>query len=133
LPSIELDKGDQTNNYCALRYPASGSSTYKVVFFAFPFEAIPQGGADPNNAKTVMERIMNWFGIGKPSFARGDANGDGEINSGDIVYLINYLFVEGPAPSPLEAGDADCNGKVNASDVIFLINYLFVGGPPPSC
>jgi hypothetical protein len=80
-----------------------------------------------------MERIMNWFGIGKPSFARGDANGDGSINSGDIVYLINYLFIGGPAPSPLEAGDADCNGEVNASDVIFLINYLFVGGPPPSC
>jgi hypothetical protein len=132
LPSIELDKGDQTN-YCALRYPASGSSTYKVVFFAFPFEAIPQSGTDPNNARTVMERIMNWFGIGKPSFARGDANGDGEINSGDIVYLINYLFIGGPAPSPLEAGDADCNGKIDASDVIFLINYLFIDGPAPGC
>jgi hypothetical protein len=132
LPSIELDKGDQTN-YCALRYPASGSSTYKVVFFAFPFEAIPQSGTDPNNARTVMERIMNWFGIGKPSFARGDTNGDGEINAGDVVYLINYLFVEGPAPSPLEAGDVDCNGKIDASDVIFLINYLFIGGPPPPC
>ncbi len=133
LPSIELDKGDQTNNYCALRYPASGTAAYQVVFFAFPFEAIPQGGTDPNNAKTVMERIMNWFGLTKPSFARGDANGDGSTNSGDVVYLINYLFIGGPAPSPLEAGDVDCNGELNAADVIFLINYLFIGGPAPGC
>jgi hypothetical protein len=104
-----------------------------VVFFAFPFEAIPQGGADPNNAKTVMERIMNWFGIGKPSFARGDANGDGSINSGDIVYLINYLFVGGPEPQPWESGDANCDGAINSSDVIYLINYLFIDGPAPGC
>jgi hypothetical protein len=132
LSSLPLGSPDQTN-YCALRYPASGTAGYQVVFFVFPFEAIPQNGADPNNAETVMGRIMNWFGIGKPSFLRGDANGDGGMNSADVVYLINYLFVGGPSPTPLEAGDADCSGEVNATDVVFLINYLFIGGPPPSC
>jgi hypothetical protein len=72
-------------------------------------------------------------GVLSGEFTRGDANGDGSINSGDVVYLINYLFVGGPAPSPLEAGDVDCSGEINATDVIFLINYLFIGGPPPSC
>lgn len=32
---------------------------------------------------------------------RGDANGDGVINSADIVYLINYLFKGGPPPPNL--------------------------------
>jgi hypothetical protein len=64
---------------------------------------------------------------------RGDANGDGIINSADVVHLINYLFVGGPAPLPLAAGDANCDGIVNSADVVYLINYLFVGGPPPSC
>jgi hypothetical protein len=131
-PSSNPEDADPTN-YCALRYPATGTAGYQVVFFAFSFEAIPQGGADPNNAKTVMERIMNWFGISKPSFVRGDATGDGNVDASDAVYLINYLFVHGPAPSPLEAGDADCSGEVNAADVVFLINYLFIDGPPPSC
>ena len=132
LFSSKVEDPDLTN-YCALRYPDSGSSTYKVVFFAFSFEAVPQNGADPNNAKTVMARIMKWFGIGKPAVERGDANGDGAINSADVVYLINYLFAGGPAPTPLEAGDADCSGEVNVADVIYLINYLFIGGPPPGC
>ena len=131
LPSLQLDNLDKTN-YCALRYPGTGSADYQVVFFAFPFEAIPQSGADPNNAKTVMGKIMDWFGISK-SFTRGDTNGDGEINIADVVFLVNYLFADGPAPYPLEAGDADCSGEVDIADVIFLLNYLFIGGPSPSC
>lgn len=61
----------------------------------------------------------------------GDANGDGLINSADVSYLINYLFISGPQPVPLEAGDANGDGMVNSADVAYLINYLFVGGPPP--
>jgi hypothetical protein len=67
------------------------------------------------------------------TFKRGDANGDGVINSADVAYLINYLFVNGPAPVPLQAGDANCDGNVNSADVAYLINYLFVSGPPPGC
>jgi hypothetical protein len=64
---------------------------------------------------------------------RGDANGDGVISSADVVYLINYLFIGGPAPQPLAAGDANCDGVVSSADVVYLINYLFIGGPPPKC
>jgi rhodanese-related sulfurtransferase len=64
---------------------------------------------------------------------RGDANGDGEINIADVVYLVNYLFTSGPAPVPLEAGDANCDAVINIADVIYLVNYLFIGGPPPGC
>ncbi len=129
LPSFQLDNPNQTD-YCALRYPATGTAGYQVVFFAFSFEAVPQSGDDPNNAKRVMERIMAWFGISK-SFSRGDVNGDGEIDVADVVYLINYLFLGSSPPTPLEAGDVDCNGEVDVGDVIYLINYLFIGGSPP--
>ena len=62
----------------------------------------------------------------------GDASGDGNINSADIVRLINYLFVGGPQPWPaLCIGDVNTDGYVNSADVGYLINYLFVGGPAP--
>jgi hypothetical protein len=64
-------------------------------------------------------------------FIYGDANGDGVIDISDVVYLINYLFIHGPAPVPLAAGDANCDAVVDVSDVVYLINYLFVGGPAP--
>ncbi|MGB8657836.1 MAG: M14 family zinc carboxypeptidase [Candidatus Zixiibacteriota bacterium] len=123
------------DTFCALRYPASGSSTYKVVFLAFAFEGVPPTGPYPNNSYILMRRIIDWFDLGRttPSFMHGDANADHLINSGDVIFLVNYLLKGGVAPNPLEAGDANCDGVVNAGDVIYLINYLYRGGSAPPC
>jgi hypothetical protein len=50
-----------------------------------------------------------------------------------VVYMINYLFIHGPAPNPVGRADCNCDGIVNAADVVYLINYLFINGPPPPC
>ncbi len=67
------------------------------------------------------------------AFLLGDANGDGLIDLGDVVYLLNYLFKGEDPPDPLQAGDANCDGTVELGDAIYLLNYLFKGGDPPSC
>jgi hypothetical protein len=64
---------------------------------------------------------------------RGDVNGDGIVDASDLVYLLNYLFVHGPAPVPLSEADVTCDGIVDASDLVYLLNYLFVHGPEPKC
>ena len=53
------------------------------------------------------------------------------VTVSDVVYIVNYLFKGGPAPSPFLSGDANCDGSVNITDVIYLINYLFKGGTAP--
>jgi len=75
--------------------------------------------------------------------APGDANGSGDIDIDDVVYLIGYIFSGGPAPTPyLFCGDADCSGSyskgtndyapgVDIDDVVYLIGYIFSGGPAP--
>jgi len=64
----------------------------------------------------------------------GDTNADGTIDVGDVVYLINYLFIGGPEPKPqLCVGDANGDGIVDVCDLVYLINYLFEGGPAPFC
>jgi hypothetical protein len=63
----------------------------------------------------------------------GDANGDGNLNIGDAVFVINYVFRGGPAPAPVYAGDANCDGKVNVGDAVYMVNYIFRGGPAPCC
>jgi hypothetical protein len=64
-------------------------------------------------------------------YQSGDANGDGSINVGDVVYLVSYLYQHGMPPDPPEAGDVNGDGVINLGDVIYLVNYLFRGGPPP--
>jgi len=61
----------------------------------------------------------------------GDANGDSIVGVADIVHLINYLFVGGPAPNPPASGDPNYDCMVSVADIIYLVNYLFVGGPAP--
>ncbi len=63
----------------------------------------------------------------------GDTSGDGVVDAGDVVSLINYLFRGGDIPDPLCRGDANGDAVVNPSDVVGLINYLFRAGPPPEC
>lgn len=67
------------------------------------------------------------------SFLCGDANSDQNVNVGDAVYLIAYVFTGGAAPEPLEAGDANCDGQVNVGDAVYLIAYVFSGGAEPCC
>jgi hypothetical protein len=69
------------------------------------------------------------------SYICGDCNGDYLVNVTDVVYLINYKFLDppGPAPTPWAAGDVNCDSTINVTDVVYLINYLFFipPGPPP--
>jgi PKD repeat protein len=138
------DASDSTNLDIYLYYsPDTGQTWYQINdvlentgeyewnttevpdgIYVFKVEAIDQEG----NIGTGFSGLA-----GVINHLRGDANGDGLINSADVAYLINYLFVGGPAPQPLEAGDANCDGTINSADVSYLINYLFVSGPPPGC
>ncbi|NIN01847.1 MAG: M6 family metalloprotease domain-containing protein [candidate division Zixibacteria bacterium] len=64
-------------------------------------------------------------------YVAGDANGDGTVSAGDIVFLISYLYRNGPAPQPMAAGDANNSCEVEAGDIVYLISYLYRNGPPP--
>ena len=64
-------------------------------------------------------------------FMCGDANGDGVVDVGDMVYEINYLYKNGDPPEPMATGDVNCDEIVNIGDVVYLINWLFRGGLLP--
>ncbi len=61
----------------------------------------------------------------------GDANGDLDIDIGDAVYVIEYIFKGGAAPDPVCAGDATGDAAIDIGDAVHLINYIFKGGPAP--
>jgi hypothetical protein len=95
---------------------------------------IASAAGEPYNLGTNDPELIELITMNDPSdYIRGDANGDGVIDMADVIYLINYLFIGGPAPNPSWVGDANCDGKVDLADAVYIINYLLIGGPPPSC
>jgi hypothetical protein len=86
-----------------------------------------------SDAVTYLPRHNLPYCVSIEFSERGDANGDGEITVIDALYMLNYLFRQGPPPVSFEAGDANCDGDHGALDVVYLINYLFRCGPHPGC
>ncbi|HAK93796.1 MAG TPA: hypothetical protein DCM87_01985 [Planctomycetes bacterium] len=69
-----------------------------------------------------------------PLFIRGDANDNGDMTIADPIYLLSYLFAQGPVPPCMDAADANDDGALDLSDAIKILAYLFRQGviPPPS-
>ena len=63
----------------------------------------------------------------------GDANNDEAVNIGDVVYLINHIFNNGPAPLSFVAGDVNSDSSINVGDAVYLGNYVFQPGALPPC
>ncbi|MGE3164426.1 MAG: dockerin type I domain-containing protein [Planctomycetota bacterium] len=64
-------------------------------------------------------------------FVRGEINGDGSVDIGDAIALLNFLFSGGAAPNPAAAGDVNGDGSTDVGDVIYLLAFQFSGGPQP--
>ena len=67
-----------------------------------------------------------------PVTLTGDVNLSGNINSADIIVLVNYVFKSGATPQPCEAAaDVNCSLNVNSADIITLVNHVFKSAPAP--
>lgn len=84
--------------------------------------------------KDELDAESGWSPVAEISIGqRGDANSDGSVNLGDAGHVINYIFYDGPAPTPLLMGDSNMDGSVNLGDPGHVINYIFYDGPAPGC
>ncbi len=71
------------------------------------------------------------FARGAHPFLRGDANGDGDIDIGDAIRSLGYLFGGRTPVSCQDAIDTNDNGNIDLSDAITLLSYLFAKLPAP--
>jgi hypothetical protein len=125
-------------------YPATLDTDYCILMTAPPIDLLPGDkhievwidfGRNLNDGLTWQQwwhRVLRYAG-----FYRGDVNASDtlelpSIDASDLVYLINYLFANGPEPEPyVDQGDVNADGYVNIADCVYLINYVFVCGRDP--
>ncbi|UCD16381.1 MAG: hypothetical protein JSV44_07905 [Candidatus Zixiibacteriota bacterium] len=62
----------------------------------------------------------------------GDYNGDGLVNLGDALYLIEFIFKGGEPPSGgAGRADANCDTFIDISDVLYVIKFIYGTAPQP--
>jgi hypothetical protein len=110
-----LDISDPTNPVLVTHY--STPAACKDVFVDEPYVLVAE-----ETSLLVFEASFL-----KP----GDVNWDRVVDIGDVVYLINYLFVSGPEPPNSSLADVNCDCQIDMGDTVYLINYLFLGAAPP--
>jgi len=97
---------------------------------------IPRAGERMQAAELVLSLLQTP--PPRELFTRGDVTDDGEVDIGDAVSVLGYLFGGKEDPVCPDAADANDDGRIQISDVITLLAYLFGGGSlsepaPPSC
>ena len=78
--------------------------------------------------------IEQWVYYADKEMTCGDVKADQQVDIGDLVYLTNYLYKEGPEPEcgPITAcGDVNLDATVDIADVVYLVNYLYRNGTQP--
>jgi hypothetical protein len=99
------------------------------------------------DGSAVLVEVVTQFGRAQASvpftygamvLLRGDANASGAVDLSDVIFVLQYLYGDGPGPACRETADVNGDGEVNIADAIALLSYLFAGGamaepPDVSC
>ncbi|MCH9031085.1 MAG: hypothetical protein IIB00_02355 [candidate division Zixibacteria bacterium] len=63
----------------------------------------------------------------------GDSDGEGEVNIGDAIHIVKYVFTNGQTPVCLDEGDADGSNDINIGDATYIVKFVFQDGVAPVC
>ena len=69
---------------------------------------------------------------GNIDYSQDDGSIVNTIDIGDLVFMVNYMFRDGPEPPCIDelnvTGGSD---GIDIGELIYLVNFMFHGGPPP--
>jgi hypothetical protein len=90
-------------------------------------------GAGVSASYRMYHGFWQDFGWESCCTLAGDANSNGTVSVGDAVFIISFIFRDGPAPLCRQQADANADGKISAGDAVRIISFIFRDGPAPVC
>lgn len=122
---------------------ATGGYSLAHVATGDPMDSPAVDGGDPNAPPRFgSTRVDSELDVGvldqgffrvpaHVPFRRGDGNDDGMTDVSDVIFVIQFVFGGGSAPTCLDSADSNDDGVVDVSDAVSTLMALFVSGVPP--
>jgi len=115
--SGSISAGDKQQNSYTLTLPTTGAlaeAINKDKVYVVAMVLNPDGTvANAAKAKVIAG--------GQPSQKKGDLNGDGQLNSTDLVMMVNMIMGK---TAKSDAADLNGDGVLNSTDLVMLVNMI---------
>ena len=77
-----------------------------------------------NKPVGLADIVINGILREAPAPLMGDANGDGVVNTSDVVEIVNYTLGKPSATFSLQTADVNGDGTINIADAIAIVNTI---------
>ena len=120
---------------CSITHDVDGNEAFELADPEYLLDYLFTNGAKPvcpgqtdangDGSTNIADAVVMLDDFACESATVGDVNGSGALALADIDYLLEYLFLGGPAPVPcLEVADVNGDGSVSLADASVLGTLL---------
>lgn len=123
--TIEVQAVIDTNFYDLPALPETGTFYWRVK----TFDNVTADSSDYSAVRSLF--VYNSCCIG----TRGNVDGDplDELNISDLLYFVDFAFLNPPGDAPPcpEEADVNSSGTLDVADILYLVDYMFLAPPGP--
>jgi len=124
-PFLEPGQGDLVKLYFTLPPNAEFGQEVALELDGYSASYLPTINGNLFGEVHVHNEISTVNGRVTVDLISGDVNDDDVLNLLDILFLVSYLYNNGPDPVPFESGDYNVDEAVNLLDVLNLIEDIY--------
>jgi len=124
-PAVIADLEWQSIEYDISTYADKEATVYLAWTMGPTDGGLVYCGWNIDDVRVVSKECVSW--------KCGDVDLNEDINVADLVFLVDYIFKCGPAPTIYESGNVDGIGQINVADLTYFVNFLFKGGSDLVC
>ncbi len=112
----------------AEQVPSTGPNVFQSGTIASATLYVPETSLDTYESTTPWKNFGTILHVAEPTYIVGDANGNGEVEIGDVTSVLTLMATPEAIGYDKKAADANGNGEIEIGDVTTILTIMANGG-----
>ena len=108
----------------AEQVPSTGSNVFQNTTIASATLYVPETSLDTYKSTTPWKNFGTILPVAEPTYIVGDANGNGEVEIGDVTSVLTLMATPEATGYDNKAADANGNGEIEIGDVTTILTIM---------